>query len=564
MSKKYLSFLIIYIIFSSHVFSQILELKIVGSSEKETKLIDSLGYQKKNKDFKSLKDKVDFLQINLSKIGFIENELITLEKENDSIFVASLSLKNKYEKIKIYFKENLLNQNNLYQIKQDGNGYYIIIMFEKLEKTLKAINSKKTQLGYPFTKVKLSNIKLNPNKTLEAHLISEIKPQKRLIDGIIIKGYDKFPKSYLRHYLKIKQGQVLDLNEIKRKTRQLSNLNFSSQIKPPEVLFSKNSTSLYIYTQKSQSNSFDGFLGFGTNEETNKLQFDGYLNLNLINNLNYGETFRLQYKSDENDQKTFQTDLTLPYIFKSPIGIDLQLKIFQRDSSFSTTSQFVKLHYQITPKHKISSGLSNSTSSNLLKEEIETSILDYNTNYFHINYQYQNVQINNYLFPINSYLLFEFNFGKRESHLRNEKQNNITLSTFKIFNINNLNSFFIKASGAILNSNTYLENELFRFGGINSIRGFEENSILASQFGILNTEYRYKLSSNLFIHSIIDASFFQNKLLNTKEKLFGYGFGVGILTKSGLLKLNYANGKSENQKFKFSKSKIHISLIANF
>jgi hypothetical protein len=49
-----------------------------------------------------------------------------------------------------------------------------------------------------------------------------------------------------------------------------------------------------------------------------------------------------------------------------------------------------------------------------------------------------------------------------------------------------------------------------------------------------------------------------------KEKLFGFGFGLGLATKSGLLKLNYANGLSENQSFKFSNSKIHISLNVFF
>jgi outer membrane translocation and assembly module TamA len=46
--------------------------------------------------------------------------------------------------------------------------------------------------------------------------------------------------------------------------------------------------------------------------------------------------------------------------------------------------------------------------------------------------------------------------------------------------------------------------------------------------------------------------------------LFGFGFGLGFATKSGLLKLNYANGLSENQPFRFSNSKIHISLNASF
>ena len=105
---------------------------------------------------------------------------------------------------------------------------------------------------------------------------------------------------------------------------------------------------------------------------------------------------------------------------------------------------------------------------------------------------------------------------------------------------------------------------MLRFGGINSIRGFEENSLFSSLFGLINTEYRYQLNHSIYVHSIIDAAYFENKILNAKEKLFGYGFGFGILTQAGLFRFNYANGKSENQKFKLSNSKIHLSLVANF
>ena len=161
-------------------------------------------------------------------------------------------------------------------------------------------------------------------------------------------------------------------------------------------------------------------------------------------------------------------------------------------------------------------------------------------------------------------MFLETNFGERENNTNLEKQSLLIIDAFKIINFNNRNSIYIRVNGSNLNSNSYFENELLRFGGINSIRGFEENSILASQYGLINSEYRYQLNNSIFIHTITDVAYFENKLSNTNEKLFGYGFGFGILTKSGLLKLNYANGKNENQKFKLSNSKIHISLTALF
>ena len=99
--------------------------------------------------------------------------------------------------------------------------------------------------------------------------------------------------------------------------------------------------------------------------------------------------------------------------------------------------------------------------------------------------------------------------------------------------------------------------------GLTPSGGFEENSITAKQFGILATEYRYQLSPGLYIHSIIDAAYFETPT-QSNQKLFGFGFGFGLLTEAGVLKFNLANGKTETQNFKFSDSKVHLSLTATF
>ena len=56
----------------------------------------------------------------------------------------------------------------------------------------------------------------------------------------------------------------------------------------------------------------------------------------------------------------------------------------------------------------------------------------------------------------------------------------------------------------------------------------EENSLVANMYGVLNTEYRYKLGNSLYLHSVIDAAYFENQLTDQKEKLFGFGFGLGF------------------------------------
>ncbi len=257
--------------------------------------------------------------------------------------------------------------------------------------------------------------------------------------------------------------------------------------------------------------------------------------------------------------------LFLPYLFKTPLGIEGNLNIFRKDSSFTTANQRLRSFYQLNPKTRISLGLKAIQSNNLLDEEnLDPLIKDFKTTFYNVRYEFLHRQNSSRLFRENALIDFEVGSGNRNLEGTSTSQFEYSFEAFKIFNLNKRNSVFIRLKSYSLFSDSYLENELIRFGGINSIRGFEENSLNATFYGLLNTEYRYLLSSSLYVHSIIDLAYFENNIINQKEKLYSVGFGFGLLTKAGLLRFNYANGKPENQSFKLSNSQIHISLSAVF
>lgn len=555
------SFLAFGLLFSASLFSQSLVLNIIGTTDADTKIIDSFDPQKEFKDYQSLKKEVDFISSTLQKSGYLESELLSIYKENDSTHVAQFNLNSKYETILITYG-TFFTPKTLQLVSNTINDDTFEVPFDELEETLIYLNTQLSNEGDPFSLLQLKNIsKMNAN-TLTAQL-EVVTSIARTIDDIVIKGYEKFPKSYLKRFLKLKTKTTFNLNSVKEKTTLLNDLQFASQIREPEVLFTKDSTTLYIYVEKTKTNAFDGFLGFGTNEDSNKLEFDGYLNLNLVNNLNYGESLKLYYKSDESEQKTFEVNAKLPYLFSSPIGVDLALNIFKKDSSFVTATQTVKLFYQINSKNQVSIGTSSTTSSNLLDAET-TTITDYSSNYYSLNFTHNNPQIYDILFPTNFLFNLSGGIGNRETSLESQQQKKLELDTYKIFNFNPYNSIYLRLNSAYLESNDYLENELFRFGGINSIRGFEENTLIANLYTVFNTEYRYRVNNSLYVHTVFDAAYFENQFNTTKGKLLGFGFGFGLLTKSGLFKLNYSSGKTEDQKFKLSNSKLHISLSAVF
>ena len=508
----------------------------------------------------ALEQEIDVLQKRLYYMGYVSNRILYTDKK-ETHFTAKIELGNMFKHVDIYENTNYFEPLGFDVQKEAQNDrYFVHVPIEVLEITLENISKLLSDESYAFATVRLDNIRPKNKTSLHADL-RITKGEKRILQDIKILGYDKFPRSYIKHFLGIKTQNPFSLEKIKRQMELLEQLPFVQQKRPAEVLFTTDTTSVYLYLEKIKSNRFDGFLGFGSNEETGAIEFDGYLDLTLNNNLNFGESFKLNYKSDENEQKTFDVLLQLPYLLSSPVGATLNLNIFKKDSTFTTAQQGLKLFYQLNDKQQIGVTLRN-LQSNVLTEPSTTLTEDYKSQFYGLTYQYTKRQKNDVLFPISSQIELYTGLGKRKT-ATTIQQRQLQLKGFHTFRLNPKNSIFLKVHLEALDSNEYLFNELIRFGGINSIRGFEENSLFASSVGVLCTEYRYRVASSLFLHSIIDAGYMQDLQLN-EEQLFGFGFGFGLQTNAGLLRFNYANGKTKKSPFILSNSKVHLSLTTTF
>ncbi|RFN58674.1 BamA/TamA family outer membrane protein [Marixanthomonas ophiurae] len=525
-------------------------------------LKDSLSITETFKDYSSLKKEVDTLQQKLERLGYIESKLQSLTKKTDSTYLANYFFGKKYSYIKVYYDEGYFSKKELQRIVTKTTGSYFMLTFETAEQSLQKLNAISTEKGNAFATLQLTDLRVEGD-FLSANLKMEAG-KKRTLDSLVVKGYEKFPKSFLKYYAGIKTNKTFNKEKLKEQNTAINNLGFAKTTKAPEVLFRKETTTAYFYIEKQNNNLFDGILGFATDEDTQRLQFNGYLNLELNNNLNYGEQLLINYKSDGSDQQNFRVKATLPYLFKTPFGISGELKIFKRDSTFVTTEQQARLNYQINPVSNAYVGYKGYESSNLLDEiEVGSTIEDFNSRFFIAGASFIKRQ-DDALFPIKTELTLDSEIGSREIENTSEDQIKLSVLASTIFNLNLNNSIFIRNNTDVLFSETYITNELFRFGGINSIRGFNENSIDASLLSTLNTEYRYRFNSGLYIHSILDFGYFQNQTIGIKQNLYSAGIGLGIQTKAGILKLNIANGISEDQNFNFSNTKIHLSLTSKF
>jgi hemolysin activation/secretion protein len=120
-------------------------------------------------------------------------------------------------------------------------------------------------------------------------------------------------------------------------------------------------------------------------------------------------------------------------------------------------------------------------------------------------------------------------------------------------------------SGYLYGSNLFT-NELYRIGGLRSLRGFDEESIYASKYSIGKLEFRYLLEQNSFLFLFANAAWYQNKSRNKdiQDRPYGFGAGINFETKLGIMSISYALGKQFDNPVYFRNAKVHFGIINYF
>ena len=492
----------------------------------------------------------------LTNQGFFDWLLLEQNKVNDSSFVFKYSLGNIIKNNTIYIGKLSDEEKSLLQLENDT----LIIATNEVENFMKSKIALLEKKGYSLASLQLVN-----QRRIGNDLISDLQLKlnsKRNITDLVIVGYDKFPAGIKKAITKKAKKATFNHDNLKQINDTFDKLQFVNQIKYPEILFTTDSTKIFVYVEKSKPNKFDGFIGF-SNDDQSKLTFNGYLDLQLQNILNTGEKFNLYWKNDGNKQTSFNIGTELPYIFKSPIGIKANLRIFKQDSTFQNTVTDLNLGYYFAYNTKAFVGYQKTTSVDIQNTN-SFSLNDFNNTFLTSSFEHLELNPDSFIFPERAKILVKFGTGNRTIASQKTSQYFTQLDMSYNFNLNAKNSIFVRNQTFYLQSDDYIINELFRFGGINSIRGFNENSLQANAFTGIIAEYRYLLASNLYLHSITDFGYFQDKTSNIEDRLLGLGFGFGLFTKNGLFNLVYANGSTSEQAIKLSNSIVHISFKTNF
>jgi outer membrane protein assembly factor BamA len=450
--------------------------------------------------------------------------------------------------------------------------------------------------GYPFAQVFLDSVRLEEDR-INAFLKVNKGPLY-LIDSIRVFGKVKISKNFLSHYLNIPKGSVYNKASLELVSKKIQELPYLQEAQPGDVSMVNTGSVLNLYLAPKKSSQFNFLIGvLPAANQTDKLQLTADVNLNLKNALNNGESILFNWQQLQRKSPRLNLGYQQPYIFNSNFGIDFLFDLFKKDSTFLQVNGQLGVQYLLSANQtgkffvqwQSSFLQANGIDTNQVKAtktlpaNIDVSAVNFGIDYDWTKTDYRlnprsgnevkltastgikNIKRNNDILSIKDP---SFNYASLYDTLKERSyQFRIKLNAAHYFPVGKQSTFKTAVNMGIYNSPDIFRNELFQIGGYKLLRGFDEESIYATQYAVGTVEYRIRVDLNSFFFGFVDGGMAKNKYqsLNLNNNFISGGLGIALETKLGLLNISYAIGKRDDVKFNLrSASKIHFGYVNYF
>jgi outer membrane protein assembly factor BamA len=414
--------------------------------------------------------------------------------------------------------------------------------------------------GYPFAQVSIVDLQLSDD-TLMAKMFVDEGPHITL-DSLVIKGYDKFSRHVLRYFLNFKKGMLYREKYIARLPELINQVEYLKFNAPPAIAFSEGGSTLYLYVDEVKRNQVDGIVGLNTTPE-GETTLNGDFQLRLLNIFKRGEEIQLRWRRPDESVQSLNANLSFPFILGTPLWFSTGLQIFRQDSSFVNTSADGNLKYYLGDGMLLTGGVGY-TASNTLQSQ-QAGFGRFNTVQYRIGLEL--LKTNRVLIPTKGYLLRAYGFSaNRNASDVITTQYGWSVNSAYYLNIKTRNVLLFELNAESLFGENLFTNELYRIGGLNTLRGFNEQQLFTSSYAISTLEYRYMLGNYDYLSVFGDVAFAENTAQNSYQSnvYTGLGAGFSFQTNAGIFSLFYAVGRDLDNPFDFRVSKVHFGYVSQF
>lgn len=535
---------------------------------------DYLKVTKKNPSaVPNKKEALDFLknlQLEAIKKGYLGASVDSLSYQQDTLSVSFntgkrysyLQLNTSKETIDFIKKNSHLSEKIL--TKSSVNP-------TELSRLLKQILLSLNSNGYPFAQCYLENLTETTHE-----LTADLTIQKGALfqlSEMHVKGDSAISTSFISTLIDLKIGELYDETKLAEISKKIAQLTYLKEIKPFELLFTDHGFEIYLYLKSVPLSSLNGVVGLQQNDQNKPVSFTGELDLKLLNTLKRGEQINLNWRSIQAQTQNLKASINYPFLFKSRFGVDGQFHLYKRDTTFLELKTTVGIQYALNSGSLLSVFYQNSTSSRLggsSNNPLFTNLSSVNTNAYGISYSNRLVDyLPNPTKGRNIQASIAIgNRSAQNSDTSKTIQSTTVKGSIKLefyFPITARNVFHLSSKTDFYLAPIIYQNEVFRFGGQTSLRGFNEEELYGTTTSILSLEYRFLLDKNSNLFAFYDLALMENNAANYyKDAPFGFGIGLSFGTKIGIFSISYALGKQFNNPVLLSNGKVHFGYIAYF
>jgi len=575
---KYLFFCLL-LVFTFSLRSQSLNLKIKSLEPKSP--VTKLNYRKKVSDKSDAYKEIDNILLALQYKGYLLAAADTIFSDSSSVTaIVSENLLYKTAKLRLGNLDPTLASKLGISEKLYFNKPF---RYREVARSLEKIILYYENNGFPFVSVNLDSVSTQHNQLSAVLNVRKNKFFK--IDSVKIEGSARVNAKFLYRYLSVKPNMPYSEETMKGVSQKIRQLPFVTEKQTQRVQLTERTNKLILFLDKKDASQFDGIIGLLPDADTKKTVVTGDVKLKLINGvLRNGETFDLEWRRLQSQTQDFNGRVIYPFLFGTPVGTDYSLKIYRKDTTFIDITNNIGLQYYFSGLNNFkifykqratnlisTSGLTNVTN---LPEYADISTRSYGAGIFleKLDYRFNprqgfaitlNGQTGNRTIKKNP----KVNEVAYDKLLMRSTQFQFDLSTALYIHLqgNSVLKFGVQGASVFGNS-TVFKNELFRIGGLKTLRGFDEESIYASTYVIPTLEYRFIFSQNSNLLLFAEGAWYENNSNGNyiSDMPVSVGAGVNFETKAGILSLNYGLGNQFNNGFDLRNGKIHFGLTALF
>ena len=436
--------------------------------------------------------------------------------------------------------------------------------------------------GYPFASIRLDSLSLNDHE-FRASIKYDPGPYITF-DTLKVNGNSKTKLTFLSSFLKITPGKPFEFDKIDQAMTRLSRLPYAEPADAGYLTFQNNQATYHMELNKRRVNQLDGIIGVLPNErEGNRLLITGQFDLKLYDLFSSGKSLEFTWQRLQVQSQALDAAYYHPNLLSSPLSFSLGFNLLREDTTFLNRHFNLNMYFEPGKSgifHVFVQDKSAGTLSSLdfVDDDEFPDVLDFDLTSYGLGYEWNN--LNDMVDPTRGVRInFDGQLGNKRIR-RNASLNPVLYDTIDLNSVQYQMSFSLDqyhdvgkkwvlntrlTGGKVFNDRLFL-NDLYRVGGLRSLRGFNENFFFASEYLLANVNLKFYLDEQSFLLFFFDQSYLANKAVNfdVTDYPSGLGAGLNFSTNTGIFSFLYALGRSGDQPFSFNLSKIHFGYISRF